>query len=166
MATVDVSKITKEFMDFELDPGKLDTNKVHSELLAVRQTVDLSSLVQCRQANALVASLIQVIGFKTARCHYWERVLGDQLKYARLLAKRDAITANVKYTGSAAQSASMDETAELNENVMALAEKLSNASAARYFWEHMETMVHDVAKRVDSAAASLGVEAKLKNIGG
>lgn len=163
MAGLDVAKIAKEFMEFELDPGKLDVTKVHGELLAIRQTLDLSTTAHCRQANALLASLMQIISFKAARCHYWERILTDQLKMVRLINKR-VLTSGSGYVPSAANNAMAEEAAEISEEVKGISEKLTNASAARHFWEHLESMVHDVAKRVDSASASLGVEAKTRSI--
>lgn len=161
---LDIQKIVEEFKAYDLDPGKIDQGKVYETILTIKRTLDLNTTALCRNANALLLDTIQLVGYKAAQCHYHERRLIDSLKLLKLKtkAKIESDKSIVPYN----TKESLADAIEMDEEIIRIAETLSRATASRYFWENMLDVLHEAAKRVDSASASLGVEAKFKNIGG
>jgi len=155
--SLDVERIVNEFKNYDLDPGKIKTEKIFGELLSLKQTLDLSTTAHTRTANAFLASLFQVIGYKAGIAHYWERVLEDALK-----AKKIEVKVRLRTEGKAFTKEELADAIDADLEVVKLAERLSVAAASRFFWDHVMEMLHEISKRVDSASMSLGVEAKLK----
>jgi hypothetical protein len=163
---VNVDEVVQNLVEYELDPEKIPQEQMYGTVIAIQKGLNLDTLPACRTANDMLLKATQVISYKKAECHRHERKLTDQLKHAHLKAKYALIAADPDYSGSASQSNMMDEKASLDPEVIKIQERLTNAQSSRYFWEQMLDTCYEVAKRVDSASASLGVEAKLRNTGG
>lgn len=159
--SLDVERIVNEFKNYDLDPGKIKTEKIFGELLQLKQTLDLSTIAHTRTANAFLASLFQVIGYKAGISHYWERVLEDALK-----AKKIEVKVLIRLRGEVKTKEELADAIESDLEVVKLAERLSVAAASRFFWDHVMGMLHEISKRVDSASMSLAVESKMGNTGG
>lgn len=160
--SLDVDKVVEEFKNYELDPAKIETSKIFTELMAIKHGMSLATTAECRHANDLLLKLFQVIGFKAAKSHYYERVLADTLK-GKKMAIRLAID---KDKAKDMTKEDVVDYVETNEEVLKLSTSLTVASASRFFWQHMVEMLHEGAKRVDSASASLGVETKFRGNNG
>ena len=154
---MDLQKVVAEFTDYELDPGKIGTKKLLSELLNIKQSLDLSSMEKTRAINSFLSSMFQIVGTKAGMCHYWEAVLQDSLKTKKLEVKLSLDRATLS-------KEEVTDYIESNEEVSKIGALLNIASASRFFWSHLLEVLHEVAKRVDSASMSLGVESKLKGI--
>lgn len=161
MNQVQLTQVVQEFTEYELDPGKINTKQLHDKLMMIKDTLDLSSPAAILNANAMIASLLQVISFKASKCSYWEGRLESQLEYQRLQAKYKLIevhkTAETKLTKEA-----LEDQIDLDATVIEIKERYLTAQLGRKFWDRMLTIIEMVAKRVDSAGMQLGVQAKMR----
>jgi len=161
MNTEALSQVVNEFLEYELDPGKLNTKKIHDTLMMIKDTLDLSSPANILSANSVMASLVQVISFKANKCSYWEKLIESKLDHERLQAKYRLIekgkAESVKYTKEY-----IDDQVELDATVVEIKERYMSAKLGRMFWDRMLDTLSSVSHRVDSAGMQLGVQAKLR----
>jgi hypothetical protein len=159
--TAEVVKMVEEFKAFELDPEKINTEKIHKDVLAIGATMELTSTARTRGADSMIASVGQVLGFKMARCHYWEKKLSEKLKYVRarvrLDLQKEARDAQTKLTAD-----TLDDMVEVHAEVAEVSKALATANASRFFWEHLQDALKRAGDRVDNASMSLGVDAKIQ----
>lgn len=157
---MELEKVAQEFMEYELDPNKINTKKISETLMLIKDTLSLSSTAEILKANATIASLYQIISFKANRCSYWEQQLKHDLEYLRLQTKyrllAESRTADSKLTKEA-----LDDKIELDEAVADLSKRVLACELGRKFWDRMLDTLGSVAHRVDSAGMQLGVQAKL-----
>jgi len=150
-----LKQVVQEFMEYELDPGKINTKQIYDKLMMIKDTLDLSSPAAILNANAMIASLLQVISFKASKCSYWEGKLKSHLEYECLQQKYklldDAKTASIKLTKE-----ELEDKIEMQENVKEISEKLLNAELGRKYWDRMLDILNSIAHRVDSSGMQLG----------
>jgi hypothetical protein len=162
MNTEQLKKVIQEFMEYELDPGKIDTKKIHDKLMMIKDTIDLSSPAAILNANAAIASLLQVISFKAGKCSYWEGRLKSQLEYQRIQVKYQLLDATKAPGGTKMTKEEVEDRVEMDPNVMEIKERLLGAELGRKYWDRMLDILSAVAHRVDSNGMQLGVQAKMK----
>jgi hypothetical protein len=161
---MNLEAMTQEFLEYELDPSKINTKKIHEQLMMLKQTLDLSSTTAVLAANSTVASLNQVLSFKANRCAFWEGTFKHKLEHSRLQTKYSLLDT----TRAADNKITKEELAdkvELDPAIVELKDKLMSAELGRKFWDRMLDMLNDISKRIDSAGMQLGVQAKLKPSG-
>ncbi len=156
---MDLAKMMDEFKNYELDAGKIDTQKYYQSLMILKETLDLSTGARCRAADSALSNLLEIIGFKAGRAHYWERIFSERLKYSKLEAKHH-LKALPENKGTTKED--LMELVEMDENVRKISEQVTNASASRFFWGAALDILHDIGKRIDSSSASIGVETKMR----
>jgi hypothetical protein len=160
---LDISAMVKEFEEFELDPGKVNTARLYDSIGKIRETLNLSNLTACEMAHSAVASLWPIINFKAARCGYWRDVLKNELVKVRL-QKKFEITKRHKEEGDAERLTKelLDDQIESSEEVATLLNRYASSSASCKFWETILESYKEIGKRIDGAGMNLGTEGRIK----
>lgn len=164
---IDLEKITEEFKEYELDPGKIDTKSVYANLMMIKDTLDLSTPAAILQANSTIASLSQVLSFKAARCAYWETKFKDALYHKRIGIKYELLdaaklaTPPIKLTKE-----ELEDKIEIHDEILKIKDSLLKAELGRKFWDRMLDTLSSVSHRVDSAGMQHGVVAKTRPVQG
>jgi hypothetical protein len=155
---MNIEEMVTEFQELELDPSKLDGKVIYQKVLAIKESIDLSSSARCKHADSVIASLFQVIAAKAARCRWWEDVLFQELKHLR--AKIKIATHSDDLTKD-----QILDLVEVNPEVQTLAKRQAVAEASRRYWEYMLEALKEAGKRIDSAGMLNAVEARQNPVG-
>ncbi len=153
----------KEFEEFELDPGKVNTVRLYESIGRIRETLNLSNLTACEMAHSAIASLWPIVNFKAARCGYWRDILKNDLTKLRLQKKFEIIKKHRDQGNTERLTKELlDDQIESSEEVAALLDRYASSSAACKFWESILESYKEIGKRIDGAGMNLGTEGKMK----
>jgi hypothetical protein len=146
--------------DMPLDPASIDKNEIYSSLMILQHTQRLDTTAECRRANAFVASLYQLVMFKEAAANTVYNKAEEALEAEK---NRKAYSISTGYAAQSVKKTKGEIDLEVvnSEEVKSALAAFSTAYKIKQFWTHISQMLEFVAKRIDSAMMSIGVDAKL-----